>query len=631
MALEKVLTLTGFEMGTIYLVSNDGQWLELRYHKNYPSHLAEAVKRLKRGEGVVGSAVDKKKIITFSIDQYPSPRILPNLIEEKVRTLVGIPLLSKGEAIGAICLTGRSDRLLGQDDIHLFESLGNQIGMTVENARLLEEIKGSEERYRTVVEGALDGVLIVADDYRFKFVNERLVEMLGYTREELIGMDFREVLDEESKTLVMDRYVRRQRGEDVPPQYEFNVIRKNGEVRNVEISSSVIKDVVGMTQTVAFLKDITEKKKMEEQLLQNEKLRSLGEMASGVAHDFNNALAAILGNTQLLLYTAQDEETREALKTIEKVTRDSAQTVKRLQEFTRKRARQELSRLDVNSIVKDAIEITKPKWRNDAQGKGIHIEVLSSLGEVPSVAGDASELREVITNLIFNAVEAMPQGGTIEFRTFQKGGEVHLRIADTGIGMDEETRKKIFEPFFTTKPFSNTGLGLSMSYGIIRRFNGEIKVESKVGSGTAFSIVLPVAIEGKEAVAPYAMIKPVKSARILVIDDEDTVREVLEKMLSQVNHRVTVARNGDEGLRQFQAKEFDIVLTDLGMPGMSGWEVCQEIKKMNPYTPVGMITGWGMEVSQSKMEECGLDFIIAKPFDFNQIIRVVSEKIEPRT
>jgi CheY-like chemotaxis protein/anti-sigma regulatory factor (Ser/Thr protein kinase) len=247
------------------------------------------------------------------------------------------------------------------------------------------------------------------------------------------------------------------------------------------------------------------------------------------------------------------------------------------------------------------------------------------------VVGDASELREVITNLIFNAVEAMSQGGTIEFRTFRKGGEVHLRIADTGIGMDEETRKKIFEPFFTTKPFSNTGLGLSMSYGIIRRFNGEIKVESKVGSGTAFSIVLPVAVEGKEAVAPHAMIKPVKPARILVIDDEDTVREVLEKMLSQVNHRVTVARNGDEGLRLFQEKEFDIVLTDLGMPGMSGWEVCQKIKKMNPYTPVGMITGWGMEVNQSKMEECGLDFIISKPFDFNQIIRVVSEKIEPRT
>jgi PAS domain S-box-containing protein len=631
MTLERVLTLTGFEMGTIYLVSDDREWLELRYYKNYPSHLAEAVKKLKRGEGVVGSAVDKKKIITFSIDQYPSPRILPNLIEEKVKTLVGIPLLSKGEAIGAICLTSRSDRLLGQNDTHLFESLGNQIGMTVENARLLEEIKGSEEKYRTVVEGVHDGVAVIGADFKFKFVNRRLEEILGYAQDELVGMDFRNVLAEESKASVTDRYIKWAKKEEMTPVMEFSFLRKNKEIRHMEISNKEIRGPGGHLSFVALMKDITEKKKIEEQLIQNEKLRSLGEMASGVAHDFNNALAAILGNTQLLLYTAQDEETREALKTIEKVTKDSAQTVKRLQEFTRKRARQELFKLDVNSIVKDAVEITKPKWRNDAQGKGIHIEVLSSLGEVPSVVGDASELREVITNLIFNAVEAMPQGGTMEFRTFRKGGDVHIRISDTGIGMDEETRKKIFEPFFTTKPFSNTGLGLSMSYGIIKRFNGEIKIESKVGSGTAFSIVLPVAIEGKEAVAPHAMIKPVKPARILVIDDEATVREVLEKMLSQVDHRVTAAQNGDEGIRLFQEKEFDIVLTDLGMPGMSGWEVCQKIKKMNPYTPVGMITGWGMEVSQSKMEECGLDFIIAKPFDFNQIIRVVSEKIEPRT
>lgn len=916
MALERVLTLTGFEMGTIYLVSDDKEWLELRYHKNYPSHLAEVVKRLKRGEGVVGSAVKEKEIVIFSIDEYPSSSILSNLIEEKVRTLVGIPLLSKGEAVGAICLTSRSDRLLEQNEIHLFESLGNQIGLalenaklfssvakaksewemtfdtvtdlitirdrdyrvlrankaafrrwgmgpdkiigkkcyeilhhlsspceacyvtetlktgrpasgereskylngifqyytypiydesskeilvvdmareiteekrlekeeevvnqvnkllassldvrevmktvhwefrkvlhsdrmsialldkggrrfryfalekdyadaeltkdmtypkegttfekvtetgqpiivedifgsevwldqrlfqegirsslvfpleyqgkiigtlnfdskevnrfseidfhlvqqissglaiSIENARLLDEIKSSEEKYRTVVEGVHDGVAVIGPDFKFKFVNRRLEEILGYTQDELVEMDFRNILTEESKVSVTDRYMKWVRKEEMTPVMEFSILRKNKEIRNMEISNKEIRDPGGHLNFVALIKDITEKKKIEEQLIQNEKLRSLGEMASGVAHDFNNALAAILGNTQLLLYTAQDEETREALKTIEKVTRDSAQTVKRLQEFTRKRSRQELFKLDANSIVKDAIEITKPKWRNDAQGKGIHIEVLSFLGEVPSVAGDASELREVITNLIFNAVEAMPQGGKIEFRTFRKGGDVHIRIADTGIGMDEENRKKIFEPFFTTKPFSNTGLGLSMSYGIIKRFNGEIKVESKIGSGTAFTIVLPVALEGKEAVAPHAMIKPVKSARILVIDDEATVREVLEKMLAQVDHRVTVARNGDEGIRLFQEKEFDIVLTDLGMPGMSGWEVCQKIKKVNPYTPVGMITGWGMEVSQSKMEEYGLDFIIAKPFDFNQIIRVVSEKTEPRT
>jgi signal transduction histidine kinase len=260
----------------------------------------------------------------------------------------------------------------------------------------------------------------------------------------------------------------------------------------------VIKDSNGDANYVVFSKDITEKKKMEEQLLQAEKLRSLAEMASGVAHDFNNALASILGNTQLLLFTVQDEELKETLKTIEKVAKDSAQTVRRLQDFTRKRAHQELFKVDVNSIIRDSIEITKPKWKDETQRKGGHIEIVSSLEEAPPVSGNTSELREVMTNVIFNAIEAMPKGGKIEIRTFQEGKEVFIQISDSGMGIAEDVRKKIFEPFFTTKPFTNTGLGLSMSYGIIKRFGGEIEVESKVGHGTTFTIILPIGGEGKE-------------------------------------------------------------------------------------------------------------------------------------
>jgi PAS domain S-box-containing protein len=916
MALERVLNLTGFEMGTIYLVGDDGEWLELKYHQNYPSHLAEVVKRLKRGEGVVGSAIDKKEIVTFSIDRYPSSRVLPALLEERVKTLVGIPLLSKGEAVGAICLTSRSERFLGQNEVHLFESLGNQVGMVLENAklfssiskaksewettfdtvtdlitirdrdyrvlranraaykrwgvepdkmigkrcyeilhhlsspcqkcyvtetlktgrpvsgeresqylngffryytypvhdesgdliavvdlareiteekrleeekevvnqvnkllassldvrevikavhaelkrilssnrmtvtlideedgkfryfaldkdyaaeelsigvlyptggtsfekvvekglpmivsytdksdsfldqkllmegirsslvfpleyqgkiigtlnfgsqepgrfsekhfdvlrqiapgmaisiqnaRLLDEIKGSEEKYRTVVEGAHDGIAVIGEDFKFKFVNERLEEILGYSREELVGMDFRNVLTEESKSIVIERYIKWARKEEETPVLEFNCLRKDKEIKHMEIKNRELRDAKGNRSFVALMRDITEKKKMEEQLLQTEKLRALGEMASGVAHDFNNALAAILGNTQLLLYSAQEEETRETLKTIEKVARDSAQTVKRLQEFTRKRARQELFKLDINSIIRDVIDITRPKWKDEAQGKGIQIEMVSQLGDVGDTAGNASEMREVITNIIFNAIEAMPMGGKIELRSFREKENIYIRIADTGIGMDETTRKKIFEPFFTTKPFSNTGLGLSMSYGIIKRFGGEIKVESRVGSGTTFTLILPVTLAGAEEKIADSEIKKGKAARILVIDDEKTVRDVLAKMLSHANHRVTVATSGEEGVRLFKEQEFDMVLTDLGMPGMSGWEVCKSIKQIKSSMPVGMITGWGLEVDQGRKEEAGLDFIITKPFDFNWIVKEVSEKIEQRT
>jgi DNA-binding response OmpR family regulator len=171
-----------------------------------------------------------------------------------------------------------------------------------------------------------------------------------------------------------------------------------------------------------------------------------------------------------------------------------------------------------------------------------------------------------------------------------------------------------------------------MSYGIIKRFGGEIEVESSVGgAGTAFTVVLPVALGGKEEMEFDASIKIGKSLRVLVIDDEETVRRVLEKLLSQANHQVTVADDGEKGVQLFQEKEFDIVLTDLGMPGMSGWEVCQKIKEIKQTTPVGMITGWGMELSQDKMKQYGLDFILSKPFDFSQVVKVVSETIRPRS
>jgi CheY-like chemotaxis protein len=230
----------------------------------------------------------------------------------------------------------------------------------------------------------------------------------------------------------------------------------------------------------------------------------------------------------------------------------------------------------------------------------------------------------------------MPEGGRIEIRTFQRDERDYIQISDTGMGIKEEVRKKIFEPFFTTKPFSNTGLGLSMSYGIIKRIGGEIDVESKVGQGTTFTISLPICFEAMEeevtaiTPSPPAVIKKREKARILVIDDEESVRSVLSRILTQVKHQVNVARDGEEGIRLFHEGEFDIVLTDLGMPGMSGWDVCRAIKKMSPQTPVGMITGWGMEIGEEKMKEAELDFLISKPFDFKQIVSMVAKTMESK-
>jgi PAS domain S-box-containing protein len=562
-------------------------------------------------EGVVGKG---EALLSNPNGKDAGPRIFSEIC---------VPLKTGEKVIGLIDAQRSELDSFSEGDLHLLKIVGERLATIIENVR-------SEERYRSVVESALDGVMVLGEDDRFTYVNERLVELLGFSREELLGRKFRDHLDEESRRWVEDRYARIQREEEVPCRYELRIIQKNREKRNVEISSTMIKDSEGNLNTISFLKDVTEKRRMEEQLLQSEKLRAVGEMASGIAHDFNNALAIILGNVQLLLYHTQDPGLRETLKTIERVAKDSAQTVRRLQDFTRKKGSEELFRLDLNAVIRDAIKITKPKWKDVVQGKGVHVEMVLNFEEVPPVSANASELREVITNMIFNAIEAMKEGGKIEIRTFRRKDKVYIQISDTGAGMSEEVQRKIFEPFFTTKPFTNTGLGLSMSYGIIKRFGGRIEVESKEGSGTTFTITLPVGIEGKEEVRESSSIKKSRPGRILVIDDEALVRSVLSQILSQAKHQVTVAENGENGIQLFGEKGFDIVLTDLGMPNMSGWEVCKAIKKISPHTPVGMITGWGMEVDQPNHVESRVDFIISKPFDFNQILNVVAETMESK-
>jgi PAS domain S-box-containing protein len=419
--------------------------------------------------------------------------------DERILSEMCVPLKSGERVFGVIDARSKKSNAFSENDFHLFKMVGEHLAPMIENVR-------SEERYRTVVEGALDGVMVLSEEGRVTYVNERLAEILGYSKDELDGMEFRSCLDEESKRVLADRRGKRQRGEEVSPRVELNVLRKDRKIRNVEMSSTVIKDSQGNANTVAFIKDITERRRMEERLLQAEKLRAVGEMAGGVAHDFNNALAVILGNTQLLLSSVHDEELIKLLKAIEGEAQESAQTVRRLLEFTRKDGYEAVSEVDLNDVVKEAVETTRAKWKDDVQDKGGHIGLIMNLGKIPRVVGVASELKEVIANMIVNAAEAMPGGGRIEIRTFEREG-VCIQISDSGIGMTEEVRKKLFEPFFTTQPFTHTGLGLSMSYGIVRRLGGGIEVESRSGEGATFTITLPIPAGGSMERAESSMME----------------------------------------------------------------------------------------------------------------------------
>ncbi len=371
-------------------------------------------------------------------------------------------------------------------------------------------------------------------------------------------------------------------------------------------------------------RDISEQKKAEKALIQPEKLRALGEMAGGVAHDFNNLLAIILGNAQLLqrgLERYKKEEITKRLGIIARTASQGGETVRRLQHFTgREISSDEFTRLDLNEIVRSALRSTSPRWKDEAEAKGITITIKEELGKLPPLLGNESELMEVLTNLIFNAVEAMPDGGRITIKTEAKENDVLLYFTDTGHGIPDKIKINVFDPFFTTKGPKASGLGFSTSYGVIKRHKGDMKVESSKRKGTTFTITIPIPSE-KERLKDSEKVSP---QRILVIDDEEGVRDVLARILGEEGHRVSLAETGKKGLDKFKQGDFDLVLTDLGMPDMSGWELAKRIKEVGPSLPVGLITGWAVSVTKEKMKEKGVDFILSKPFDCTKVVREIN-------
>src|SRR6185369_14175848 len=362
---------------------------------------------------------------------------------------------------------------------------------------------------------------------------------------------------------------------------------------------------------------ITEQERISEQFSQMEKLSALGELASGVAHDFNNTLSGILGRAQLLQRTEDPEKIRRGLEIIIKTAEDGAKTVKRIQDFARQRRDHNFELVSIDQILMDASEITRPRWKNCAEASNIHITLQLHIESNAMVMGDDSELREVLVNMVFNAIDAMPEGGTLSLTTRTEGESVIIKIVDTGVGMYPEVRSRIFDPFFTTKGKAGLGLGLAVSFGIIRRHGGNIEVESQYASGTEFRITLPLAkiadkslvqVESESPALPppipncSAMPHERSRTRLLVVDDEDFVRELLREILECENCDVYVAESGSEALMLFAEMEFDGMFTDVGMPGMSGWELAREIRQIKSQIPIAVITGWGEAVGSNEQK-----------------------------
>jgi signal transduction histidine kinase len=348
-------------------------------------------------------------------------------------------------------------------------------------------------------------------------------------------------------------------------------------------------------------KALFELEQSQRQLIQQERFRAFGEMAGGVVHDFNNALMSIIGYSDLLIRDPEllnDRKTAiQFLKTMNTAGNDAAHVIDRLRDFYRPREESDvLQHLNVNDLIEQAVALTQPKWKDHALASGRTIRVLFELQKVPLIEGNGAELREVLVNLIFNAVDAMPNGGDITLRSFRENDQAIVEVHDTGLGMSDDVKQRCLEPFFTTKGDNGTGLGLSMVFGIIQRHLGRLEVTSEPGKGTAFKISLPAKTLGAQATQDAAT-KPVESLHVLVADDEPVARDVVAKFLLADGHSVVTAATGPEALEQLKSDSFDLLITDYGMPGMNGEQIVQNVKETCAREPlIILMTGFSEEV-----------------------------------
>ena len=376
-------------------------------------------------------------------------------------------------------------------------------------------------------------------------------------------------------------------------------------------------------RTASLQSTLAELKSAQRQVIQQERLAALGTMAAGVGHDFRNALMAVIGYTELLIQrieTVDRESAAEYLQIVFAAAGDSARIVDRLREFYRPVGESEIhASTDLNEVVQQATALTAPKWKTQTMASGISISLVIEPGEIPFIAGDPAELREVLTNLIFNAVDALPDGGTITLRTATDGCRVILEVTDTGIGMPEKVRERCLEPFFTTKGVNGTGLGLSMVYGIVQRHSGSIDIKSEPGSGTTFTVSFPsggASSARRIASCPHTM----RPLRVLVVDDEPALSRLLLEYLKSDLHTIEVASGGIDALEKFRSGEFDLVITDRAMPGMSGDDLTAAIKAITPAQPVLMVTGFP---DRAVAERSAPDVVLPKPISLNSLRNAV--------
>jgi signal transduction histidine kinase/ActR/RegA family two-component response regulator/uncharacterized membrane protein affecting hemolysin expression len=418
-----------------------------------------------------------------------------------------------------------------------------------------------------------------------------------------------------------------------------------GEIEFVRQLSEHVALAAHQTQLYNDLQHAYEEVRHSQQaVMQQERLKALGQIASGVAHDINNAMSPIALYAEALLEREQNltPRGREYLATIQRAIEDVAETVSRMREFYRQREPQlVLGRVNLNALVTQAVELTRPRWSDMPQERGVVVKLETQLApQLPDIMGADSEIRDALTNLIFNAVDAMPEGGTLTIATRSAPVQtapadaatrsVYLEVSDTGIGMDEETRRRCLEPFFTTKGERGTGLGLAMVFGMIQRHSAEIEIDSVPAAGSTVRLIFSSASAAPAALASAPAQRQSRPLRLLIVDDDPLIIESLHSVLIAEGNDVTCAEGGQQGIDMFIAAldsdaPFEAVITDLGMPYVDGRKVAAAVKAASAVTPVILLTGWGQRMRADNEVPTGVDHVLSKPPKLRELRAMLSE------
>ncbi len=518
-----------------------------------------------------------------------------------------------------------------QDEIAIAKLELEVLNATLEDkvTKRTQEFLASEEKYRILVESSPDPILIVQGE-QVRFVNPAFGRAFGHNSPGLVreGFPVSELFAPEDRARACDR-IRAILEGSAPQVVEVKGMTRGGAVRLLELWGMRI-SYLGAPAVEIILRDTTERKELHNQLVQHEKLRALGQLAGGVAHDFNNTLGIILGRAQLLQRVTREEPILKGLRTIEKAAFDGGETVRRIQDFARARTGRDFTDVDVNAILEDVVEITRTRWKDDAELRNVKIDVEVAPGTVANIKGNASELREVYTNLVFNAVDAMPEGGSIRLESRMEGSETLVVVSDTGSGMSDDVKARVFDPFFTTKGTAGMGLGLSVVYGIVERHGGRITVESEIGHGTRFTVGIPASARDPETKKEDSNAMSPRFARLLVIDDEEDILELVSDILVESGYEVRTAKSGPLGIALFDQGPVDLLLCDLGMREMSGWEVVTALRERNPALAVVLLTGWGATLPEEQVREYRIDSVLSKPFEMSKLLQTVAQVLDAK-